>query len=330
MNFSFGDILTRAWQITWKYRALWLFGLLASCGTSGGFNIGGASNFNSNNQSSSSWKPPQFMQDLMHKLTPENIVRFAVIAFVVLLVLSFILTAISVIGRIGLIRGTMQGAKSEAPVIGELFSAGWPYFWRSFWMWLVIGIPSLFIFLAILIGFLAGILAFFAAVTVEQQSARLVSFVPVLALCACFTGLFGIVLGWVGQQAQTALVLEDLSILAAVQRGWQVVRTNLASIIFMSVALGLIHWFATLLISLPLMAILIPVLIAFIFSASGSGGAVSFAPLTIAGIAMLCYLPISLTANGILTAFTQSSWTLTYVELTRQPESPVIENNVQA
>ena len=30
MNFDFGGTLRRAWQITWKHKILWLFGLLSA------------------------------------------------------------------------------------------------------------------------------------------------------------------------------------------------------------------------------------------------------------------------------------------------------------
>ena len=41
MNFNFGEILTRAWQITWKYKVLWIFGILAGCTNGGGGGGGG-------------------------------------------------------------------------------------------------------------------------------------------------------------------------------------------------------------------------------------------------------------------------------------------------
>lgn len=49
MNFNFGEALTRAWQIIWKHKILWVFGILASCGRGGGnfnsnFNSGGGGN----------------------------------------------------------------------------------------------------------------------------------------------------------------------------------------------------------------------------------------------------------------------------------------------
>ena len=29
MKFDFGEVLSRAWQITWKYKVLWIFDLLS-------------------------------------------------------------------------------------------------------------------------------------------------------------------------------------------------------------------------------------------------------------------------------------------------------------
>ena len=42
MNFNFGEVLTRAWQIIWKHKVLWIFGFLAGCGQ-GGTNFRGNS-----------------------------------------------------------------------------------------------------------------------------------------------------------------------------------------------------------------------------------------------------------------------------------------------
>ena len=36
MNFDFIEVFTRAAKITWKYKVLWIFGILASCGRSSG------------------------------------------------------------------------------------------------------------------------------------------------------------------------------------------------------------------------------------------------------------------------------------------------------
>ena len=41
---DFGEVLTKAWKIVWKFKILWIFGIFAGCGTNSGgsFNGGGA------------------------------------------------------------------------------------------------------------------------------------------------------------------------------------------------------------------------------------------------------------------------------------------------
>ena len=43
-DFSFGEVLTRAWQNIWKHKVLWIFGILASCARRGGGGSGGGGN----------------------------------------------------------------------------------------------------------------------------------------------------------------------------------------------------------------------------------------------------------------------------------------------
>ena len=33
---NYGEVLSRAWQIIWKYKVLWIFGILAGLGSGGG------------------------------------------------------------------------------------------------------------------------------------------------------------------------------------------------------------------------------------------------------------------------------------------------------
>jgi len=42
MNYS--EILSRAWQIIWKHKVLWIFGILAGCANGGGGGGGGGGN----------------------------------------------------------------------------------------------------------------------------------------------------------------------------------------------------------------------------------------------------------------------------------------------
>jgi hypothetical protein len=56
---GFGDIIKRAWKITWRYRALWVLGLFAGVtGSSGGGGGGGNYNFGSLGSNSGSKARP--------------------------------------------------------------------------------------------------------------------------------------------------------------------------------------------------------------------------------------------------------------------------------
>ena len=33
---DFGEVLTKAWKIIWKFKVLWIFGILSSCGQGSG------------------------------------------------------------------------------------------------------------------------------------------------------------------------------------------------------------------------------------------------------------------------------------------------------
>src|SRR5262245_37382407 len=131
MNFNFGEVLTRAWQIVWKHRVLWIFGILASCGRGGGGNGGGNSAGNNGFDGSGPNLPPQMMQ--WFQWMQENIATFIAIVLAIVCVIWIIATFLSIIGRIGLIRGTAQvEGGTENLIFGQLFSESMPYFWRMF------------------------------------------------------------------------------------------------------------------------------------------------------------------------------------------------------
>src|SRR5512146_466451 len=127
MNFNFGEVLSSAWQIIWKHKVLWIFGIFAGCSR-------GGSNFNSNSRLQGNGNfgnfnvPPQFQQ--FFQTISENMTAFIVIAITLFCVIWIVTIFLSTIGKIGLIRGTGQVEGGvEQLVFGQLFSESMPYFW---------------------------------------------------------------------------------------------------------------------------------------------------------------------------------------------------------
>jgi hypothetical protein len=129
-------------------------------------------------------------------------------------------------------------------------------------------------------------------------------------------------IGWavtvVIEQASIAIVLENLGVGDGLRRGWEVVRANIGTMILMALILFIGSAVVGIVLAIPLIVAVVPLVI-------GSAAGVERAPLLTAGICCAIYLPILLLLNGILTAYIQSAWTLTYMRLTKpQDNAPVI------
>ena len=317
MNFNFGEILTRAWQIVWKNRVLWIFGILASCGR-------GGSSFNSNISRAGdggfgtpSDLPPELMQFL--QAIEENLTAFIAVTVALVCIIWIITIFLSTIGKIGLIRGTSQiDGGTEGLIFGQLFSESTPYFWRIFGLSFLIGLPVI-----VAATLLAAGLAVFAVSASSGSDAGAVgsiALVPVLIGCICALIPIMLVIHMITRQAENAIVLEDMNVLPALSKGWDIFRKNLGPIIIMTIILAVINFAAGLIIALPIIIVVVPAAIAFAF-----GEAQNWTPMAIAGVCLCLYIPISLLLNGIAIAYTESAWTLTYLRLTRvQDDEPVV------
>ncbi len=72
----------------------------------------------------------------------------------------------------------------------------------------------------------------------------------------------------------------------------------------------------------PIIAAFLPLLIGAINNDFGT-------PLILTGLCFVAYLPLLILLSGVLTAYVQSAWALTYLRLAKGPENPpvVIESN---
>lgn len=129
-----------------------------------------------------------------------------------------------------------------------------------------------------------------------------------------------IVIGLVVRQAENAIVLEDMGVMPSISRGWEVFRNNLGPIILMAVILGVIGMIAGFVIAIPFIVVVLPAVLTF---ASGQGQ--DMTPMILAGVCVCLYIPVTWLLNGVLTAYTESAWTLTYMRLTKtQSNAPVV------
>lgn len=295
MNFNFGEILTRSWQIVWKHKVLWIFGILASCSRGGGGGSGGGGGGGGNGFDPST--APQFSG--FEQWMSDNWWIFIVIGLVTL-ILIILFIFLGTIGRIGLIKGTYQVEQgSEKLVLGELFSESMPYFWRVFGLSFLFGIAFLIIFLP------------FVAFGVLSAGIGFLCLLPLICILVPISWVVTIII----EQANAAIVLDNLSLMDGLRRGWEIVKNNLGPALIMGLILFVITFVVGLVIALPVFFIVFPSLLGYF-----AGGGENTTPLILMSVCFCLYLPVALVLQGIMTAYTGSAWTLTYMRLTKPPQ----------
>jgi membrane-anchored glycerophosphoryl diester phosphodiesterase (GDPDase) len=302
MNFNFGEVLTRAWQIIWKHKILWVFGIFASCSRGGGGGNAGRGGGGNGNQQFPQW---QQTMDQIGRWINDNMWIVAVIVIVALL-LVVLAIFLGTIGRIGLIKGTQRAEQgAERLIFGELFSESMPYFWRVFGLSVLIGLISLLILLPLI---------FFGVITAG------VGFICLLPLfCILVPVLWAVSV--VIEQANAAIVLENLGIGDGLRRGWEVVRNNPGPMIVLALILFIGSGVIGFIIALPVIAAVLP----FVFGAATN----NTNPVWFGVVCCAIYFPILLVLSGILTAYMQTVWALTYMRLTKPHDNAplIVEAN---
>jgi len=246
---DFGYVLKRAWEIIWKFKVLWIFGILASCGQAGS---SGGSNSGYRVSAQESNFGPQ-VERFFHQLDPAAIAFLIALGVLVILALIILAILLGTIGRVGLIRGTMKAEQgAERLTFGELWRDGLVYFWRVFGLNLLIGV---FIFLVILALFIPGII-----LTGLTFGLFALCLIPMTCLLIPVMWAVYVVI----EQANIALVVENSSIMKAISRGWEVVRNNIGNMIVMSLILILgIGLIGGAVIGLPLLIVATPAMVGF-------------------------------------------------------------------
>lgn len=301
MNFNFGEVLSRAWQIIWKHKVLWIFGIFAACSRGGNGGGGGSGGGGGTGPGTQPFPELERNMEQLGQWIGDN--PWIVVVFVVL-ILGLVLLSIllGTIGRIGLIRGTYQVEQGVDRLnFGELFSESMPYFWRVFGLSFLIGLIAVLIFIPLtLLGVITGGIGFICILPL------FCILIPVL-----------IAVSVVIEQANVAIVLEDLGIGDGLRKGWDVVRSNVGPIIIMALILIIGSSIVGFIIALPIIAAVLP----FVFGAATN----STNPIWFGVVCCAIYFPILLLLNGIVTAYMQTAWALTYMRLTKpQDNAPIV------
>jgi len=302
MNFNFGEVLTRAGQITWKYKILWLSGIIISLISLLSLPINLI--FNDPFSSFMVSDPAEINQRMGLVFLVNGLIFLLSIASIPVYIVGMSIPSLAT-------RHLERG--SDVPSFGGLVRESLPYFWR------VLGV-----YLLVFAGMFVAMMVFMACIGVLSVVTLGFGVICAFPLFFLFIPVAIFVFSFM-EQGMSAILVDDLGISNALQRAWDLVKKNLGVMALMSIIIYLGAMVVSMVISVPMM---IPMF--GFFSNMGVEPDFQEFDKIFRNMTwwMLAFSPLYAVFQGILLTFMQSAWTLTYMRLTRKPGSsePTLEN----
>jgi hypothetical protein len=297
MNFNFGDVLSRALQITWKHKVMWLGGIIITLFS---FIIGFLPNFFLN---------PFFGSGNVESLTRIEQEPWFFILIIGIVLLTVIITIpLTVIGLTIPVAGTLRVEKGEERLtFGSLLRESLHYFLRVLGAFAVIAL-GIFLLMIVFMGCIGAL----SAITFGFGMILILPFYCVLIIFTLLVYAYGV-------QVQVAILADNLGVVEAIQKGWSIFKGNFLGLALLCVVIYFGTWLVNMIISLPMM---IPMYVNMFRFMESPGNLDTFERNFMSGIWIwfLVFAPVYSLVQGIVLTFMQSAWTVTYLRITRGSE----------
>lgn len=227
-------ILKKAWDITKKYKFLWLFGIFALwLGNGGEMQIFFRTLYAIQDLSAS--KVPTMINGLLMLdfLTNAGSIQSVIIWITfILLEFSFIFVAIWLIitSQISIIRATDEASNGKKPLFGENLKSSQSYFWKVF------GLNAIS---EILVGLFVSLLTILLLLIIVNLGIKFKFLIGVI-MFVVFLPL-AIIVSFVIRYAINFVVLKEEKFLDSIQKAWYLFRSNWLISLEMTLALLIIN-----------------------------------------------------------------------------------------
>lgn len=328
---DYGNLLSRAWNLCWDNKFLFVLGFFAALGSGGGGGGGGgggSSNITFDNRG----MPPGLEQGLETFWT-----RFGplVIGLACLLVLlGILLWLVRLAAQAGLIDSAARLEAGQSVTFGDAVGLGVGHLGRF------VGINLLLYAPFILLGLLGAVVALgtvgTAAFDVIQGGSgeELLTGAGIVIACigvlVCLLIPLWIVVTIIYPFAQRGAVLRDLSVTDSIRHGWQVVQDNVGDVLLLIVlflVLGFLVGIVTLIVLAPIALVtLVPVVLNVV-----NNGSIGVWQGVFAVGVFICLGLLGAVIQSVLVTFRSVTVTLAYEEFTGMDKQPeMVESTAPA
>ena len=285
MNFDFGEVLKRAWQITWKNKVLWIIGILFGFFASLMF-------------------PVMFLPFLFPLLVQDSRMDLVLPALAVVIVIfplfMLVLYPVSVLAQTSLTLGVLNAEQNDERFSArELIKRSLPFFWRVLGMMLLFAAGMTLIMLII-----QAVILLFTIVTLGFGA------FCIMPLSFLIYPAMYVAIVWM-EQSMNGIIIDNMTIMNAARHGWNLVRSNLLSV----AVLALIVYFG---IGIVTSVVIVPLMIPIFIAPFGFiEQEVNWIIVSISIVGAVAFIPLFAILSGWSMIFTKSTWVLTYLRLTR-------------
>lgn len=327
---DYGKILARAFEITYKYRALWLFGfLLALFGGEGG------SSFNPGNFSgsgSSSTGGDRFRGDGFPSLPPNfaQYITVIIIAVACIVLIWFVLTILARFLSRGALIGLVQELEVDGttPTVRRGFSIGSSRFWQLLGISIIINLPlMIFSFAVILLAVLPILVSVIPMISRGSRDAAggilaggIVTSIAFLCCAVLCLMAISLVIRPFFEFIVRVCVVEKRGVIDSIRDGYRMVRANLGNVVILYLlVIGISIGFGILMIPVSLLLIGIPIGIGVVVYVLSN----SIVPtLIVGGLIGIPFILGLIFISGLYHVFESTVWTEGYLTVTKPAALP--------
>jgi len=316
------QVLKRAWEITWRYRALWVFGIILALTTGGG-------SWPSARGDGDGGFQYQLGRGDIPEIPPQAVSAMIAIgvglacAVVILIIAAAIARYVAETALIRLVDDYEETGETRS--VRQGFRLGWSRTaWRLFLINLLTGLPTALAFILLFALALAPLLLW----TTDNRAAGIIGTVATIGLFLLVILLaivVGVVLSLLMHFFRRACALEELGVIESIRQGCGVVRQHLKDVAIMwLIMFGLGIGWTILMIPVTILLVFVggvlgglPALLVGGLASLASEGAMPWILAAIVGlpIFILVVAVPGLFLGGLAEVFKSSAWTLTYREL---------------
>jgi hypothetical protein len=282
---DYGNILSRAWQITWKHKVLWIFGIFVALSSGGGGFNGSGGGGNGGSSGGGGNFPQPDMPPQLREFLNSPALPIAIIALICLGLIIALAIFLMGVASTGALIGGIDLAESTGAVT---FAQAW-----------AIGTSNFLKILGLKIGVgIIGAVAIFAGI------------ICCPLLCLVVPG--SIALQVIAEFAAFAIVLDKEGVIESIQKGFNVLKNNFTSVLVLGLILFGIGIAYGLVIAIPILVAFAPAIIAIM----GSTREPNMMLIGATGLMVLCLIPILIIVGGVYTTWQTAAWQLAYRQLT--------------